>query len=110
MEAIVRSIPVYYEERGTGTPLLMLHGGPGDHFQVMADMEPLFENRSGWHRIYPDLPGMGKTRGPEWLTSQDQILEVIIELIQTVAPNQRFVVSGLSWGGYLAMAWSINKD
>lgn len=102
MEALVKSIPVYYEEYGTGIPLLMLHGGPADHRQMVGDMEPLFQNRSGWRRIYPDLPGMGKTPAPEWLTNQDQVLEIVIEFMQTVAPNQRFVVAGLSYGGYLA--------
>jgi len=80
----------------------MLHGGPGNGFQVQADMEPLFQNRTGWWRIYPDLPGMGKTPAPDWLNNQDQVLEIVAEFVQVVAPNQRFVVSGLSYGGYLA--------
>lgn len=102
MEVIVKSVPVYYEEYGTGIPVLMLHGTPVDHRWMAANMEPVFHNRLGWRRIYPDLPGRGKTPGAEWITTQDHILEVIIEFIQTVAPNQRFVVAGLSYGGYLA--------
>ena len=102
MEATVRSIPVYYEEYGTGTPLLLLHGWPADHRHMVADMEPLFENRPGWRRIYPDLPGMGRTPGAEWITTQDHMLEVVSELMQTVAPDERYVVVGTSYGGYLA--------
>jgi len=64
--------------------------------------EPLFAERSGWRRIYPDLPGMGKTRAADWITRQDQMLELVIEFMDTVAPGQRFVVAGTSYGGYLA--------
>ncbi len=101
MEAIIKSLPVYYEEYGTGIPVLMLHGTPVDHRWMAANMEPVFHNRPGWRRIYPDLPGHGKTPGAEWITSQDDILEIMAEFIQTVAPKQRFVVAGLSYGGYL---------
>jgi pimeloyl-ACP methyl ester carboxylesterase len=102
MEAIVRSIPVYYEEYGTGIPILMIHGMPSDHHHMIDVMEPLFQHRTGWRRIYPDVPGMGKTPGAAWITNNDQMLEVISEFMQTVAPNQRFIVTGLSYGGYYA--------
>lgn len=102
MEITIKSIPIYFEEFGTGIPLLMLHGWPTDHRHMLADMEPLFQNRSGWRRIYPDLPGMGRTPGADWITNQDQMLEIVIEFIQTVAPGQHFVLAGTSYGGYLA--------
>ena len=102
MEAKIRSLPVYYEEYGEGIPILMLHGNPVDHRWLAGNMEPVFHNRPGWRRIYPDFPGHGKTPGAEWITTQDHILEVMVDFIQTVAPNQRFVVAGLSYGGYIA--------
>lgn len=102
MEAMVRSIPIYYEEYGTGIPLLMLHGWPSDHHLMAFLFEPLFKNRTGWRRIYLDLPGMGKTPGAEWITTQDDMLKVVTEFMEAVAPNQRFVVAGNSYGGHLA--------
>ena len=102
MECKVRDLSIYYEESGTGRPLLMLHGWPSDHRHIANDMEPLFQNRNGWRRIYPDLPGMGKTRGPEWITHQDHMLDVVLEFIDAIAPGERFVVAGTSYGGYLA--------
>jgi pimeloyl-ACP methyl ester carboxylesterase len=102
VEVKIKSIPVYYEEYGTGIPILMLHGTPVDHRWMMANMEQCFQNRSGWRRIYPDLPGRGRTPGADWITTEDHMLEVITEFIQTIAPNQRFVVAGLSYGGYHA--------
>jgi pimeloyl-ACP methyl ester carboxylesterase len=102
MECQVRDITMYYEEAGTGKPLLFLHGLPLDHRSIANDMEPLFANRSGWHRLYPDLPGMGKTRAADWITHQDQILDLIIDFVDSVVPGERLVVAGTSYGGYLA--------
>jgi pimeloyl-ACP methyl ester carboxylesterase len=102
MECQVRDITMYYEEAGTGRPLLSLHGLPLDHRSIANDMEPLFANRSGWHRLYPDLPGMGKTPAADWITNQDQILDLLIDFIDAVIPGERLVVAGSSYGGYLA--------
>jgi pimeloyl-ACP methyl ester carboxylesterase len=102
MECQVRDITMYYEEAGTGRPLILLHGSPLDHRHIASDIEPLFANRTGWRRIYPDLPGMGKTRAAEWITCQDQILDLVIGFIDTVASGERFVVGGTSYGAYLA--------
>ena len=38
---------VYFEERGTGLPIVTLHGWPGKHDQTMAMMEPLCVHRRG---------------------------------------------------------------
>jgi pimeloyl-ACP methyl ester carboxylesterase len=103
MEVVVRSIPIYYEEYGTGIPLLVLPGWAVDHTVMVPGIEPFFQTRPGWRRIYPDLPGTGKTPGAEWLKSNDLMLEVITEFMQIVAPDQHFVVAGTSYGGYLAL-------
>jgi pimeloyl-ACP methyl ester carboxylesterase len=65
-------------------------------------MEPIFKDRDGWKRIYPDLPGMGETPGMEWITNQDQILDIVLDFVDDVVKGQRFVVAGFSYGGYLA--------
>lgn len=101
MEVVVKTIPVYYEEYGTGIPLVVLHGFSADHNSTVAGIEPLFQNRPGWRRIYPDLPGMGRTPGAEWMTNQDDFLEVMSGFIQAVTQGERFVVGGYSYGGYL---------
>jgi pimeloyl-ACP methyl ester carboxylesterase len=69
---------------------------------MQNDMEPLFTSRARWRRIYPDLPGMGKTHAADWITNQDHILDVVLNFIDAVAPGERFAVAGISYGGYLA--------
>jgi pimeloyl-ACP methyl ester carboxylesterase len=65
-------------------------------------MEPIFRKRVGWKRIYPDLPGMGKTKAAEWITNSDQMLDVVMDFIEALIPDQQFVLVGDSYGGYLA--------
>jgi pimeloyl-ACP methyl ester carboxylesterase len=102
MECTVRGIPVFYEEAGVGRPLLMLHGWPSDHRLTSYFMEPILTERSGWRRIYPDLPGMGKTPGADWIVNQDDMLAVVLAFLDAVAPGERIVVVGASYGGFLA--------
>jgi pimeloyl-ACP methyl ester carboxylesterase len=45
---------------------------------------------------------MGKTRAADWITNQDHMLEIALEFIDAVAPEERFAVAGISYGGYLA--------
>jgi pimeloyl-ACP methyl ester carboxylesterase len=102
MKCKLEGMTVHYEAFGEGKPIIMLHGWPLDHRIMVHTMEPIFKNRDGWKRIYPDLPGMGKTPGVDWITSQDQVLDIILEFAEGVAPGQRLVIAGFSYGGYLA--------
>ncbi|MGE5225191.1 MAG: alpha/beta fold hydrolase [Omnitrophica WOR_2 bacterium] len=95
-------IRFHYEDFGSGRAFFGLHGWPLDHRHMVAEYEPLFANRSGWRRIYMDLPGMGQTPGADWINCQDQMLDVLVGFIEKVAPGERFIVGGTSYGGYLA--------
>lgn len=98
----IRGVDIFYEERGAGRPVVMLHGMPGDHRMMVDDLEPVFEGRTGWRRIYPDLPGMGQTRAADWIATQDDMLAAVLAFIEAVAPGERFTLAGTSYGGYLA--------
>ena len=102
MECKLENITIHYEMMGEGRPIIMLHGSACDHRYMVKDMEPLFEHRESWKRIYPDLPGMGKTQAPDSINKQDQVLDVILDFIDKVIPGQHFVIAGASYGGYLA--------
>ena len=81
MECRLDRITVHYESFGDGRALVVLPGWP-DPGQVPADyLEPAFVGRGGWRRIYLDLPGRGRTRGESWITSNDQVLEIVLEVI-----------------------------
>lgn len=102
MECRVKDILVHYEAIGEGKPVVQLHGYFPDHRLMTGCMEPVFAKRSGYRRIYPDLPGMGKTPGADWIVNSDSMLEVMLEFIDRIIPGENFLLAGESYGGYLA--------
>jgi pimeloyl-ACP methyl ester carboxylesterase len=102
--ADVNGIPVHYAQHGGGTPVLALHGAGVDHREIMAVLEPLFADRPGYRRLYPDLPGMGRTPAPETIDSNDAVVELLLALVDAVIGQEAFLLVGHSYGGYLARA------
>jgi pimeloyl-ACP methyl ester carboxylesterase len=102
MECELDNITLHYQTCGEGKPILILHGAPLDHRALFECMESVFNDRDGWLRIYPDLPGMGRTKGANWITSADQMLKVILAFIDRVIPERHFTLVGHSYAGYLA--------
>lgn len=104
MEATVSGVPVHYAEYGTGTPVLALHGAGVDHREIAGALEPIFCNVSEFRRLYPDLPGMGRTPAPGTITSNDDVLDLVLGFIDSTIGDEPFLVMGHSYGGYLARA------
>jgi pimeloyl-ACP methyl ester carboxylesterase len=102
--AEIQGIPIAWEERGEGTPILLIHGWSADRHYMLADLEPICEDHPGWHRFYLDLPGHGATAAPGWLSTQDQMLSIVLDFIDAVLPDERFAVAGNSYGGNLTLA------
>jgi pimeloyl-ACP methyl ester carboxylesterase len=98
----IGDLPIFYIVAGTGRPILMIHRFGPDHRLMLGCMEPLFTKKRGWRRIYLDLPGMGRTPGPEWLSNSDQMLDVVQRFADQVLPGEPYCVAGQSFGGYLA--------
>ncbi|MHA2008388.1 MAG: alpha/beta fold hydrolase [Promethearchaeota archaeon] len=102
MECKLENITVYYEIYGEGYPVLMLHGWSVDHRIMKGCMEPIFKVRSNYKRVYFDLPGMGKTKGEEWIKGTDDYLQIILDFIGKIIPDENFIIVGESYGDYLA--------
>lgn len=93
------------ETRGSGVPIIMIHGWGCDHRMMMGAMEPSFEGRDGdFTRVYLDLPGMGRTPAVDKAGSADGMRDFVLALIEQVAPGEAFAIAGKSYGGYLARA------
>jgi pimeloyl-ACP methyl ester carboxylesterase len=104
LEATIDGIPVHLVEHGRGTPVLALHGVDVDHREAAGTLEPVFAGRPGYRRIYPDLPGMGRTPAPETVNGTDDVVELLLGLVDEVVGVEPFLVVGHSYGGYLARA------
>jgi pimeloyl-ACP methyl ester carboxylesterase len=102
MECKINNLSIHYHEIGEGKPIIMLHGFLLDHRVLAGCMEPIFQRRDGYRRIYIDLPGMGKSESADWITNADVMLDILIDFINKVIPNESFLLAGESYGGYLA--------
>src|SRR4051794_470437 len=79
MKTRAGQVVVHYVARGTGRPVLVLHGAGVDHREAEACFEPVLDGVAGLRRIYPDLPGMGRTIAPGTLCSADDVLDTLLE-------------------------------
>lgn len=102
MQCEIKNISINYEIIGEGKPIIMLHGYYTDHRLMFGCMETIFGAKSGYKRIYVDLPGMGNSDSAEWITNSDIMLDIVIQFIEKIIPDENFLLVGESYGGYLS--------
>jgi len=102
MQCTIKGLSIHYEVRGDGKPILLLHGYGVDHRLMSGCMEPIFQKREGYKRIYLDLPGMGRSESAAWIRNSDIMLDIITAFMDTIIPNENFLLAGESYGGLLA--------
>lgn len=98
----VDGVEIHYTTRGEGTPLLILHGFPLDHAVMVGAFEPIFAQRDGYMRIYPDMPGMGQSPASDTVQTSDDMLRIMTEFTRQVVPDQTVLIAGFSYGAYIA--------
>ncbi|GAB6109024.1 alpha/beta fold hydrolase [Fusibacter bizertensis] len=86
---------------GEGMPIVMIHGFQLDHRVMLGACEPLLKDKK-FKRIYFDLPGMGLTKDYHQIKNADQMIKSIAQLIKPLVGNEKFLIAGMSYGGYLA--------
>lgn len=87
---------------GTGRPVLILHGGWLDHRHMEETLEPVFERRPGWRRIYLDLPGHGRSQVGDAVACQMDVLCLVTDWLDRELGTGGLAVIGESRGGFLA--------
>lgn len=81
MELKLRNGNAHYQSFGEGIPLLNIGGRTTDYRFLMSLLEPIFQDRPGWQRIYLDPPGHGRTQVDSSVDTYDKVLDFIIEVI-----------------------------
>ncbi|SDO20233.1 Pimeloyl-ACP methyl ester carboxylesterase [Nakamurella panacisegetis] len=109
MEVRVGQTDVHCVQHGTGRAVLVLHGAGVDHREVEACFEPALSRDPGLRRIYPDLPGMGRTVAPASMRSADDVLDVLLGLADEVAGDRPLLLIGHSAGAYYAQAMAARR-
>ncbi len=100
------NIKLYVEEHGRGTPIVVIHGGPGmDHASLKADLAPLERK----HRvIYYDQRGGGRSTLPDdptQLTIDDHVRD--LEALRQHLKLERLTLLAHSFGPAIAARYAI---
>src|SRR3954470_9177802 len=109
MAARAGPVAVHSVEHGTGRPVLVLHGAGVDHRETEACFEPALAGAGGLRRVYPDLPGTGRTPAPETLRSADDVLDTLLAFADEVTAGAGYLLVGHSAGGYYAQAMAARR-
>lgn len=99
----------HFVEHGAGRPVLVLHGAGVDHREAEGCFEPAFDGVAGFRRIYPDLPGMGRTVASDRLRSADDVLDMLLDFAGNVTGGAAYLLIGHSAGAYYAQAMAAKE-
>lgn len=85
---------------GTGTPLVLVHGGTGSWMHWIRNVEDLARD---FMLLVPDLPGSGESGTPPAPISADSIGAALAAgVVHLIGPQTGFAVAGFSMGGLIA--------
>jgi pimeloyl-ACP methyl ester carboxylesterase len=92
-------------DRGTGSPILVLHGAGG-----LKHGAPFLELLSANHRVIaPSHPGFGKSPLPDWISTIDDLAYLYLDLLDALDLNDVTLV-GMSMGGWTAAEIAIKNS
>lgn len=98
-----RGVTFHYQDRGSGVPLVLVHGFPLDSRMWDAQVAEL---STQCRVLAPDLRGFGQTHAfdPFTIESLADDLHALLEQLGALP----CVLAGLSMGGYIALAYARN--
>ena len=86
--------------RGTGLPLVLVHGNGVDH-RLLLDLDDVFDETGQWERIYLDLPGFGGTPALPGRGGLPDVADWLDDMVGSVIGHRPFAMIGSSLGGLL---------
>jgi pimeloyl-ACP methyl ester carboxylesterase len=99
----VYGLPTALRRRGTGRPLVYLHGA-GMTGRWLPFHEALAR---GADVIAPEHPGFGATPLPDWLSGFDDLVLHYDDLRQVIGLDEPFDLVGYSLGGWIAAEYAV---
>ena len=101
-ESFADGLTVRIDERGSGRPILVLHGGGGP--QTVAGISSALASRACV--LTPTLPGFAGEPRPEWFDSIDDLALTYLDLLERLDLHDVMVV-GSSIGGWIASEMAV---
>jgi 3-oxoadipate enol-lactonase len=102
MNIRLKDIQMEYEEKGTGQPLLLIHGFPLSKEMWQPQIDALAKSA---RVLAPDLRGYGRSGSTRGQYGMDQFAQDCYEFLQEKGVSEPVVLCGLSMGGYISMAF-----
>lgn len=96
---------MYYEEKGGGTPLVLLHGFSLDHRMWSPQVDFLARR---YRVILPDARGHGRSESPSTGYSRADRVNDLVELVDNLG-LEAFHLVGLSMGGSTAIGYALRQ-
>lgn len=96
------TVDLDFEARGSGTPVVLLHGFPFNR-RIWEDVNPLLGD--GLRVILPDLRGHGRSPVGERTNTMEAMARDVAALLDQLE-IERAVVAGHSMGGYAALSFA----
>src|SRR5690349_11685293 len=99
----LNDVDLYYESRGSGAPVLFLHGLGG----CVADWEHQAEAFASFRAIAMDVRGHGRSAKPRGPYTGAQFANDAVDLLRALAAAPAHVI-GLSMGGMIAFQMAVD--
>jgi pimeloyl-ACP methyl ester carboxylesterase len=99
-------LEMYYERRGEGTPLVLLHGAFGTIESCFAELLPMLARR--FEVIAIELQGHGRTRDVDRLLSYPAMARDTAALVDALGIQRAHLV-GYSMGGAVALQVALDR-
>ena len=96
-------IDTYYERRGSGPPIVFVHGAVLDHAQWRPQTDALGD---GYETIAYDVRGHGRTGGSARDAYSIELFADDLDALVAALDLDRFVLCGLSTGGCIAQVYA----
>ena len=101
-ETFADGLSVRFDERGSGRPVLVLHGGAGP--QSVSGFAQALSQRA--RVITPTHPGFGGEPRPDWFDSVEDLAHAYLELLERLDLREVTVI-GFSIGGWIASEMAV---
>src|SRR5712691_7800861 len=102
IETFADGLTVRIDERGSGRPMLVLHGGGGP--QSVSSFAEALSTRA--HVLAPVHPGFAGEPRPEWFNGVDDLALTYLELLERLDLRDVMVI-GSSIGGWIAAEMAV---
>lgn len=98
MQIAIGGVRIGYDQDGSGPPVVLIHGFPVNRTMWRPQVAAL---RDRFTVVTPDLRGFGESDVPTGTVTMDTYAADVLQLLDALG-HQRFVLGGLSMGGYVA--------